>query len=111
MEVSHGTLVCFRVAGISRKQSYPGICSVKSKTIYGMLTLSFVPPPTRSSPSALSVSALYFRGEENALSFTVGGGDGLQLQEVQQHLDLQGKTTCCRHKIAEVKIKACHKAK
>lgn len=33
---------------------------------------------------------LYFSGEEDALSFTVWCGDRLQLQEIQQHLDLQG---------------------
>lgn len=31
---------------------------------------------------------LDFGGEQDALSLAVGGGDGLQLQEVQQHLDL-----------------------
>lgn len=35
-------------------------------------------------------SALHFSGEEDALPFTVRGGDCLQLQEIQQHLDLQG---------------------
>ena len=33
---------------------------------------------------------LNFGGEEDALSPAVRGGDGLQLQEVQQHLDLPG---------------------
>lgn len=31
---------------------------------------------------------LDFRGKQDALSLAVGGRDGLQLQEVQQHLDL-----------------------
>lgn len=34
-------------------------------------------------------AALDFSGEKDALSFTVRGWDGLQLQEVQQNLDLR----------------------
>lgn len=34
---------------------------------------------------------LDFSGEQDALSLAVGGWDGLQLQEVQQHLDLSGQ--------------------
>lgn len=36
------------------------------------------------------VGPLDFRGEQDALSLAVGSRDGLQLQEVQQHLDLPG---------------------
>lgn len=41
--------------------------------------------------------ALYFGGEEDALPFAVWGGDGLQLEEVQQHLDLHGEQELQRH--------------
>lgn len=44
--------------------------------------------------------ALYFSGEEDALSFTVWGGDGLQLEEVQQHLDL--------HREQEIRLISCN---
>lgn len=35
------------------------------------------------------ILGLYFSGEKDALSFTVWGGDGFQLEEIQQYLDLQ----------------------
>lgn len=48
--------------------------------------------------------ALYFSGEEDALSFTVWGGDRLQLEEIQQHLDLQGNKKWKRDTFVQQKL-------
>lgn len=91
----NGALLCVKGASIARDNPFQLQESVNSKTYYYRLTLSHGPSLFHSfrvkvSGSAESVLALYFSGEEDALSFTVRGGDGLQLQEIQQHLDLQG---------------------
>lgn len=49
------------------------------------LSLSLHSPTLRRASLNLD-----FRGEEDALSFAVGGGYGLQLEEVQQNLNLLG---------------------
>lgn len=41
-------------------------------------------------PLGDGIGPLDFSGEQDALSLAVWGRDGLQLQEVQQHLDLPG---------------------
>lgn len=74
---------------------------LQSSPARAILTLSSLPKWTYCtvdsvwvsiSPSLSLWNPLHFGGEEDALTLTVRRGDGLQLEEVQQHLDLEGQT-------------------
>lgn len=92
---SNGALLCLRRAGITRDNLFhlqESGQSIKKHPTIGSLwaTVRLVSLlHGQRIRVAESILALYFSGEEDALSFTVRGGDRLQLEEVQQHLDLR----------------------
>lgn len=96
----NGALLCLRGAGITRDNPFPAaraqwnlvsqFKNILLQAHFEPQSVSFALLHGQSLRSAESVLALYFSGEEDALSFTVGSGDRLQLEEIQQHLDLRG---------------------
>lgn len=88
-----GALLCSSTTGITGDKSFPAAKAEQS----AVSQIKNTRQEARSEPVSVSLFtqrwsesalALYFSGEQDALSFTVWGGNRLQLEEIQQHLDL-----------------------